>query len=82
MTLTVGLGPGVGFAVWTDAWITSGGVNESPVEYETDEGVTGEFPVGCEHPIEVVVGVLERFVEHGDRSSAVGWEPFSPAPHP
>jgi hypothetical protein len=82
VTLTLGLGPGVGFAVWTDAWITSGGVNDVPVEYETDEGFSADFPIGCEHPIEVIVGVLERFVEHEDRTSAVEWEPFSPGPQP
>jgi hypothetical protein len=77
VTLTLGLGPGVGFALWTDGteWITTGGVNDEPVTYETDEWTTEDFPAGCEHPIEVILGVLERFVEHGDRSSTVAWTP-------
>ena len=84
ITLTLGLGPGVGFAVWTDdaEWITAGGTNEAPVTYETDEWTTEDFPSGCEHPVEVIVGVLERFVEHSDRSSAVEWAPFSPGSRP
>ncbi|MEU0882106.1 Imm1 family immunity protein [Lentzea sp. NPDC005914] len=78
VTLTLGLGPGVGFALWTDGaeWITTGGTNEEPVAYETDEWTTEDFPAGCEHPIEVILGVLERFVEHGDLTSDVGWAPF------
>lgn len=81
VTLTPGLGPGVGFALWTDGteWITTGGGNDDPVTYETDEWTTEDFPAGCEHPIEVILGVLERFVEHGDRSSDVDWEPFRAA---
>ncbi|MDT7789712.1 MAG: Immunity protein Imm1 [Pseudonocardiales bacterium] len=84
VTLTLGLGPGVGFALWTDGadspeWITTGGLNADPVTYETDEDTTEDFPVGCEHPVEVVIGVLERFVEHEERSSDVGWEPFRAA---
>ncbi|MET9626014.1 Imm1 family immunity protein [Lentzea sp. NPDC006480] len=81
VTLTLGLGPGVGFALWTDGteWITTGGLNEDPVTYETDEDTTEDFPAGCEHPIEVIIGVLERFVEHADRSSDVGWASFRAA---
>ncbi|MEV6240820.1 Imm1 family immunity protein [Lentzea sp. NPDC051838] len=76
VTLTLGLGPGVGFALWTDGteWITSGGTNGEPVTYETDEDTTEDFPAGCEHPIGVVIAVLERFVEHGDRGSDVEWQ--------
>ncbi len=81
VTLTLGLGPGVGFALWTDGteWITTCGVNGDPVTYETDEDVTEDFPAGCEHPIEVILTVLERFVERGDRAGDVGWAPFRAA---
>ena len=79
VTMTLGLGPGVGFAVWTDgdSVITAGGVNTEPVPYETDEWTVEEFPPGCEHPVGVIIDVLERFVEKGDRSSAVEWKSFT-----
>jgi len=84
VTLTLGLGPGVGFAVWTDggSLITTGGLNTEPVPYETDEWTVESFPAGCEHPIDVIIDVLERFVEHDERSSTIDWVPTEVAALP
>lgn len=81
-TLSVGAGPEVGLVVWVDdedAFITTGGLNTEPVRYEIDEWADAYYPPGSEYPIDTVIEVLERFIEHGGRPDTVTWEPYDPS---
>lgn len=81
-SLSIGVGPGVGLVVWLDAhdsYITTGGINTGPVRYEIDEWVDAYYPPGSEHPIGIVIEVLEQFIEHGRRPDTVNWGPYDPS---
>lgn len=77
--LDVYVGPGVGFLVLVGrdgAFITTGGVNESPVDYAVDEWATRSFPARTELPIEHMVTAVRQFLSDGTAPTSVRWTPY------